>query len=53
MKELIKIVVFVIFFSVSSYCIGYFTAKNEIITKILAEKKDCYSLADLAVILHK
>lgn len=51
MKELIKIFVFVILVSSITFYVGYLTARTEIITKILEDKKDYYTFDDLSKII--
>lgn len=51
MKDLLKIVAFSLIVGFVFYQIGYLTARQEIITKILADKKDCYTLVDLGEII--
>lgn len=54
MKELLKILAFLLIVGFVFYQIGYLTARTEIINKILADKKDCYTMVDLAnIILNK
>jgi len=53
MKEFIRISVFVILVSSITFYAGYLTARTKIITKILEDKKDCYTMVDLSEILNK
>ena len=53
MKKILKALVIPVLIGFLAFVMGYKWAKNEIIHKVLENKKDCYDLLDLYIIINK
>lgn len=50
-KDIIIIIIYTVFVLGMGYYLGYKSAKTEIINNALENKKDCYNLEDIRLII--